>query len=167
MDSLGFDSVDIILVCGLPGAGKSHFSRAHFRESERKRVNRREIRRHLYEMLNFGKEWSEDNFDDLDEFLVKHVERKILEQLLHDRQKLVVDNICVTEESRKAYVDLAGQMNRSIGVIFLNTPAKLCLQRNVCRQDPVPGTVITNLSIALELPDEEENFKQILILSDY
>jgi transcriptional regulator of acetoin/glycerol metabolism len=48
-------SLDIVLVCGLPGSGKSHFSREYFQDSERDRVNRKEIHRMLYEMIHFGK----------------------------------------------------------------------------------------------------------------
>ncbi len=167
MEIARFEAVAIILVCGLPGSGKSHFSKAHYQGSERRRINRKEIRRHLYEMLNFEEKWSEENFDDLDEFLVKHVERKIIEQLLHNKQKLLVDNTSVTKSSRKAYIDLANKTRRNIGIIFLNTPVKLCLQRNTQRYDPVPGTVITNLSAALELPSKDEGLSEVLILDDY
>ena len=118
-------------------------------------------------MLNFGEKWSEENFYNLDEFLVKHVERMILEQLLHNKQKLLIDNTSITESARKAYLDLAKQMKRSIGIIFLNTQLKLCLQRNSQRSAPVPGTVITNFAADLELPTEEEGFAQVLVLNDY
>ena len=167
MDRTRLDSLNIILVCGLPGSGKSHFSKTHFQNADRRRINRKEIRRHLYEMLNFGRTWSEDKFEDADEFLVKHVERKTMEHLLQGKHKLLVDNTSVTRSSRQAYVSLAQRMRCSIGVVFLNTPVKLCLERNAQRDDPVPGLAITNLAAALELPSENEGFREIVIVENY
>ena len=104
-----FQNLEIILVCGLPGSGKSHFARTHFLQSGRKRVNRKEIRRLLFEMTNFGQKWSEKDFAASDEFLVKHVERKIVEHLLQNHQKLLIDNTSVSRESRKGYLSIAHQ----------------------------------------------------------
>ena len=85
MDLAKFQSLDMVLVCGLPGSGKSRFAAEFFADSGRDRVNRKEIHRLLYEMIHFGKKWSEKAFDELDDFLVKHVERKIIEHLLQNR----------------------------------------------------------------------------------
>ena len=167
MDRARLDSLNMILVCGLPGSGKSHFSKSHFQNTDRKRINRKEIRRHLHEMLNFGEKWSEENFNESDEFLVKHVERKTIEHLLQGKYKLLVDNTSVTKSSREAYIHLAQRMHCNIGVIFLDTPLKLCLERNRQRHDPVPGLAITNLSAALELPTEDEGFREVIILDNY
>ncbi len=167
MDLTQYNNLDIILVCGLPGSGKSHFSKASFKDSGHKRVNRKEIRGLLYEMSHFGEPWSEELFSETDESIVKHVERKILEHLLQKRQKVLIDNTSVTVSSRKTYINLAKQMNRSIGVIFLNIPLIKCLQRNRSRQDRIPDTVISNLSATIELPKKEEGFKQVLIIDNY
>jgi len=47
MDLRRFQDVDLVMVCGLPGSGKSHFAKTYFQASGRKRVNRKEIRRLL------------------------------------------------------------------------------------------------------------------------
>ena len=167
MNKTRLDSLDIILVCGLPGSGKSHFARSYFQNTGRKRINRKEIRRHLHEMLNFGEKWSEENFSDSDEFLVKHVERKTIEHLLQGKHKLLVDNTSVTKSSREAYIHMAERMHCSIGIIFLDAPLKLCIARNRERDDPAPDVAIANLSASLELPTEEEGFRELVILDDY
>ena len=167
MDLSKFEALDILLVCGLPGSGKSAFSKQYFSNSGRARVNRKEIHRLLYEMIHFGKRWTEQEFDALDEHLVKHVERKIIEQLLQKNQKVLVDNTSVSESSRKSYVGIAQQMHRTIGAIFLYTPPATCLQRNREREDPVPERVISNLAAAIDLPGKEEGFKEVLVLKDY
>jgi predicted kinase len=167
MDLASFQPLDIILVCGLPGSGKSQFSRQFFAESGRDRVNRKEIHRLLYEMIHFGKKWTEKEFDALDDHLVKHVERKIIEQLLQSGQKVLVDNTSVSESSRKTYVGIAQQMHKTIGAIFLHTPPATCLERNRGREDPVPERAISNLAAAIDIPRSEEGFKAVLVLKDY
>jgi len=59
MDLGRFQGIEIVLVCGLPGSGKSHFARTHFLQSGRKRINRKELRRLIFEMSNFGRKWTE------------------------------------------------------------------------------------------------------------
>jgi predicted kinase len=167
MDLKKFEKTDIVLVCGLPAAGKSHFARKFFADSGRKRVNRKEIRRLLYEMTSFGNKWSESMFSHVDENLVKHTERKLIEHLLVNNEKILVDNTCITAASRKIYVSIAGRFKKSIAIILLNTPVLLCLERNKGKEDPVPGTVISNLSAALTVPAKEEGFNQIMVINDY
>jgi predicted kinase len=162
-----FDDLDMVLVCGLPGAGKSHFCVRHFKQSGRLRINRKEIRRLLYEMTHFGEKWSEEYFESHDEFLVKHVEKKIAEHLLQNKQKVLVDNTSVSRESRKAYLATARALNKSAGAIFLDVSREKCMERNRSREDSIPDTVITNLSLTTELPEKHEGFQAILVVEDY
>ena len=164
MDLSRFESLDVVLVCGLPGSGKSYFCRNHFQASGRLRVNRKEIRRLLYEMLYLGKKWSEADFSSSDEFLVKHVERKIIEHLLQNRKKVLIDNTSVSVASRRSYLAVVQGMRKSIGLIFLNVPALRCLQQNRMREDPVPEMVISNLAAGLAPPRPDEGFQEVLVL---
>jgi bifunctional polynucleotide phosphatase/kinase len=145
MDLSPFESLDVVLVCGLPGSGKSHFCRSRFQSSGRLRVNRKEIRRLLYEMLAFGK--------------------KIIEHLLQNRQKVLIDNTSVSASSRKSYVAIAQGMRKSIGLVFLDVPARRCLEQNRLREDPVPEMVISNLAAAVDPPRQDEGFQEVLILT--
>jgi predicted kinase len=167
MDLERLHPLDVVVVAGLPGSGKSHFAGQFFRDQDRLRVNRKEIRSALYEMMHFGSPWSEREFDAHDEFLVKHVERKIIEHLLQNRKKVLVDTVSVTAESRRHYVALAQQMHRSIGIVFLDTPTAHCRERNAKREDPVPDTAISNLAAALEPPQKGEGFREVMIVHGY
>ena len=167
MDVQRFQNVDIIVVCGLPGSGKSHFASAHFSGSGRLRVNRKELRRLLFEMTHFGQKWSEKEFASSDEFLVAHLERKIIEHFLQNHKKLLIDNTSMSRESRKHYLTTARQAGKSIGAIFLDTPVAECLQRNRLRGDSIPDRVISNLAAEKELPEVSEGYKDVMIVTDY
>ena len=167
MDLEKFLPLDVILVCGLHGSGKSYFSRTYLNANGRKRINRKEIRRLLYEMTSFGDAWTEDRFNEQDEFLVSHVERRIYEHLLQNRCPVLIDSTNVTVDSREHYVAVARTMKKSIGCIFLNIPLKQCLERNRGREDQISEGIITNLYAAMELPTKAEGFRELLILENY
>ena len=167
MDIKAFYNLDIVLVCGLPGSGKSHFAKKYFQNDNRKRINRKEIRRHLFEMITFGESWHEENFDQHDEHLVKHVERRIYEHFLQENCKVLVDNTSMRKASRKIYIDTAKRMNKSIGIIFLNTPLQKCIMRNQQQDDQVPNTVISNEYAGMELPEKSEGFDSLGVIQDY
>jgi predicted kinase len=167
MDLGRFQNLDIVVVCGLPGSGKSHFAASHFSGTGRLRVNRKELRRLLFEMTHFGQKWSEKEFASSDEFLVNHVERKIVEHFLQNHKKLLIDNTSMSRESRKPYLTIARQAGRSIGAIFLDTPVARCLERNRAREDSVPERVISNLEAEKELPDIAEGYKDVMVVTGY
>ncbi len=167
MDLQRFHALDVILVCGLPGSGKSHFAGANFAGTDRLRVNRKELRRLLFEMTRFGSKWSEKEFASSDEFLVSHVERKIIEHFLQNHKKLLVDNTNMSRESRKHYLLIGRQMGKSIGAIFLDTPITRCLERNNARADAMPERLISNLAAEKELPDASEGYREVMVVSSY
>jgi len=163
MDVTTFAALDLVLVCGLPGAGKHRTCVSAFKGSGRRRVSRREIRRMLYEMTTFGEPWSEQHYSAVDEVLVKHVERKIIEHLLQNRLPVLVENTCISAASRKAYLAIARGMHRTAGLIFLDTPVADCLEANRKKPDPVPERVIAELAAALERPDAREGFDRLAV----
>ena len=166
LDLEEFYYLDIVLVCGLPASGKSQFAKSNFKPQEFKRINRKEIRRLLFEMTTFEDKWTEKEFANVDEGMVKQIERKLLENFLQNNQKVLIDNTSVSILSRKSYVQLAIQMKKSIGVIFINTPVQTCMQRNHKKSDPIPDRIISNLSAAIEFPDSREGFKEVAIIKE-
>jgi len=157
---------DIILVGGLPSSGKTYIARNTFMDKGRKRISRKEIRRFVYEMTNFGEKWSEQLFTAVNEHFVKHTERKMIEHLLTNGEKIVIINSSLTSDSRKVYVSIAERMRKTLGIIFIDAGIRGCLERNRSLEDPVPENIISRLAAQKTLPDNREKFDSIVLLTD-
>ena len=164
-----FRRSDIVLVCGLPGSGKSFFAKKYFAKAGRKRVNRKEIRQYLYEMITFNDKYSEDKFDLVDEALVKHIEKKIIEHLLQLGERILVDNMSISATSRELYLEIAKRSKKTISAIFINTDLVTCLKRNRERAagEVVADSIISNLVARVEYPDRKEGFAEVLVLDKF
>ncbi len=165
MDTSKMDHLDIILICGLYGSGKTDFAMKYFLGKDRNRISRSEIRKSMYEMTNFGEKWTPDRFSEDTDALVKHIERKIVEHFSHQKKKILVINTYITKKSRQAIVDLARQTKKSIGAIFLNRPLEQCLERNGKSALAVPQEIIYKLNSRIELPDKSEGFDEVMIVT--
>lgn len=163
-----FRRSDIVIICGLPGSGKDHFAKKYFAKSGKKRVSRNDIRKNLYEMTSFGDTWDQTKFDLIDESLVKHIERKIIEHLLQNGNSVIINNRSVSADSRAEYVTLAIRMKKTISAIFINTDVKTCLLNNRMRETAtVPDSVIGNFAARIEYPELSERFKEVLVIENY
>jgi predicted kinase len=158
---------DIILLCGLYGAGKSEFSELYLKNSGRIRISRTEIRKRLYSMINFGKEWVETDFNEDDEVLFKHVERKIFEHYLHKKKKILLVNTFMTVKSRQKFIEIARMNKKTISAIFLDTPMKDCIERNNEKVTGVNESVIMKLNTMKQLPDTSEGFTYVAAMKNF
>jgi len=165
MDLAKIDYLDIILVCGLYGSGKNEFAMKYFRDKDRSRISRSDIRKYLYEMTHFGEPWRADRFTEEDDALVKHIERKTVEQLIHTKKKVIIINTFVTKKSRQAFIDYARQTKKTIGAIFLNRPLEECLERNARNENPTPQEIIYKLHHRIEIPEKSEGFSEVITVS--
>ncbi|HPC41473.1 MAG TPA: ATP-binding protein [Spirochaetota bacterium] len=165
MDTSKMDHLDIILLCGLYGSGKTEFAMKYFLGKDRNRISRSDIRKSMYEMTNFGEKWTPDRFSEDTDALVKHIERKIVEHFSHQKKKILIINTYITKKSRQAIVDLARQTKKSIGAIFLNRPLEQCLERNAKSAMAVPQEIIYKLHSRIELPDKNEGFDEVMIVT--
>ncbi len=157
---------NIVLLGGIYGSGKTEFAIKHFMNRSRYRVSRSEIRKHIFEMTNFGKKWTADMFSEEDDVLVKHVERKIIEHYLQNKRKVLVINTFTSVESRKRFVQIAKDMNKSLGMVFLDVPVNICLKNNEAKSSGIPPYVVQNLSNKKVLPSNKEGFSEVIIVTD-
>lgn len=165
MDLTKIHGMDIVILCGIYGAGKMEFARKYFLGRERSRISRSDIRRAMYEMANFGEHWTPERFSEENDSLVKHIERKTVEHFLHFKKNVLVINTFATKKSRRGIIEMARQMKRSIGAIFLNRPLDQCIARNAESSLPVPQEVVYALHHRVELPDKSEGFDEILLVN--
>jgi predicted kinase len=160
------DKCHIVLLGGLYGSGKTEFAIKHFMNKSRYRISRSEIRRLLFEMTNFGRKWTADLFNEEDDVLVKHVERKIIEHFLQNKRNVLVINTFTSIESRKRFITIARDMNKTIGIIFLDIPVDICLKNNEAKSSGIPAYVVQKLSNKKVLPSEKEGFSEVIIVKN-
>ncbi|MBP7737985.1 MAG: AAA family ATPase [Spirochaetes bacterium] len=165
MDISKMENLDIVLLCGLYGSGKMEFAQKYFQGMGRSRISRSEIRRNVYEMTNFGEQWTPDRFSEENDALVKHIERKIVEHLAHQKKKILLINTFITRRSRQAILDLARQTKKTIGAVFLNRTLEQCLDRNSKSALAVPQEVIYKLNSRIELPEKSEGFNEVMVVT--
>ncbi len=165
MDFSRIDNLDIVLLCGLYGSGKMEFAMKYFQDKGRSRISRSDIRKNVYEMTNFGEQWNPDRFSEENDALVKHIERKIVEHLIHQKKKILLINTFITKRSRQSTLDLARQSKKTIGAVFLNRPLEQCLERNSKSSLAVPQEVIYKLHSRIELPEKGEGFNEIMTVA--
>jgi predicted kinase len=165
MDINRFHELNIILLCGLYGSGKTEFAVKFFKGKNRSRISRTEIRKQMFEMTHYGEQWSSENFTEEYDTLVKHIERKTLEHLLFNKQKVLIVNTFLTRKSRKWFIEMAKGMKKTIGAIFLERPLEQCLSRNEHNSLVVPREVVTRLFYKIELPEKSEGFDEALTVT--
>jgi predicted kinase len=165
MDLSKFDHLDIVLICGLYGSGKNEFATRHFLDKDRSRISRSDIRKHMYEMTHFGEKWEAGRFSEENDALVKHIERRIVEHFLHLKKSVLIINTFVTKKSRHGLIDAARQMKKTIGAIFLNRSLEECLERNKHNVVVVPQEVVYNMHHRIELPEKNEGFDEVAVVT--
>ncbi|OHD65709.1 MAG: hypothetical protein A2176_13830 [Spirochaetes bacterium RBG_13_51_14] len=165
MDLSKLERLNIVLVCGLYGSGKNEFAAKYFLDKDRSRVSRSDIRKAMYEMIHFGDRWEANRFTEENDALVKHIERKVVEHFLQLKKNILIINTFATKKSRKSIVDIARQLKRTIGAIYLQRPLEQCLERNKQSAVVVPPEVIYSLSHRIELPEKSEGFDEVMILA--
>lgn len=160
-------SMNMVLLCGLYGSGKTEFALRYLKNDNRYRISRSEIRKLIFEMTSFDKRWSADKFNEEDDVLVKHVERKILEHYLHNKRNILIVNTFMTVQSRARFVKIAKDSRRTIGAIFLDTPVESCHAYNQKHNMAVPTHVVNNLNLKKALPTVKEGFDEVMVVTDF
>jgi predicted kinase len=159
-----FNSFDILLICGVFGSGKNDFARKYFHNGSWNRLSRNEIRKFLYEMTHFGESWESAKFSEEDDVLVKHIERKIMEQYLQHKRHVLAINTFATKQSRQRFVTIAAESKKTIGAIFLNMPLEACLAGYKKHNPTLPEYVLRSMYQKIELPEKREGFTDVLII---
>ncbi len=132
----GHDQLEVIILMGLPGAGKSTWAKdlVHRSNGRYKRINKDDLR----EMLDSGK-WTKEN----EEFIVAARDSLLLAALSAGRS-VIIDDTNLAPEHEERVRNLVG--NRANVVVRLfDTPLEECIIRDRGREHPVGERVIREM----------------------
>lgn len=133
-------------MCGLPGAGKSTFTKKH---GECVVVSSDAIRAELY-----GSE--EEQGDGAKVFAILN---KRVAEALADGHDVIYDATNVTRKGRRAIIKRFDAVHVCV---FINTSKDECIRRNANRTRHVPVEVIEKMAERLAVPTIAEGFSKII-----
>lgn len=145
---MGAGEQSVILVVGLPGAGKSTW------------LAERGARPLSSDAMRILLSDDEDNqtihmqvFEALRYLLVKRLQLGVAETY--------VDATNLTRMHRRPFLELAARYGARAEAVWFATPLEVCLERNARRERRVPEDVMRAMAEAFEEPSEEEGFARI------
>ncbi|KAE8877593.1 hypothetical protein PF005_g15217 [Phytophthora fragariae] len=153
------ETTDLLVLCGIPGSGKSSFRRALIKRSIASRAAPRTVRADnaLYQP------WTEIHSDEIGR---KGCERTIGQRSL---RRAILDRCNGVAADRKKFLGLAATWSQHATAVVFDTPTKLCEARAMQRADhPTlpPGRrvklAIHQHSSTFEYPDLAEGFQTIV-----
>ena len=133
----------LFVLCGLPGSGKSSWAQAH---PQYVTVSSDAIRAELY-----GHEETQGDPQEVFAEMDKRVS-----SLLDEGKDVIYDATNISAKIRKNIIAKFPQATPIC--IFLDTPVKECIKRNLKRKRHVPEHIIMRMNKNLEPPTAEENF---------
>lgn len=115
--------MQLLILRGIPGCGKSTFAHQWLKEGERRaRVNRDDIR-----MQFFGKETG------VDENMVTQIEHQQVDSLLKSGYSVVVDDTNIRHKYIKAFVGIAKRYNAAVAIKQFDVSLKTAIDQNTVR----------------------------------
>jgi predicted kinase len=129
--------MEIVVLCGVPGSGKSTLSRTMF--SDYVRIN-------------------------LDTLRTRHREDVAISQAISRQRSMVIDNTNVTSRVRRKYIEIARKHGFRVRAVCLVCPPSLAISRNSKRKgtkEYVPVSAIMRYYRIFEIPTKEEGFDSV------
>ncbi|KAH7040208.1 polynucleotide kinase 3 phosphatase [Microdochium trichocladiopsis] len=139
---------DIVLFCGMPGAGKSTFYWRHLKPLGYERINQDTLKR----------------LDKCFQVATEH---------LRAGESVVIDNTNGAPERRKEWIDLARKFNVPIRCVWFKTPMALCEHNDVVRalnagslnpeqRTALPKMAFTGFNARFKEPKAKEGFEDVV-----
>jgi predicted kinase len=131
---------EIIVMCGLPGSGKSTYMKEHL-EDTHVRIN-------------------------LDMLKTRRKEKILLTTCVASGIKCVIDNTNVTRAERENYIDIAKLNKIPIKCVYIQKDVKTCISQNKLRPVHVPDIAIYTKNKKFEMPDISEGFDEVIVIPE-
>ncbi len=156
-----FTKPQLLMLIGLPGSGKSILGqRIANQYPESKIISTDVIRSQLFGDANIQGRWL---------LIWREIERQLREVLIKNLPIAIYDATNVVRKQRKEVIKLARKIGfNQITGIWLNTPVKLCLNRNQNRDRTVSSEVILEMADHLydAPPTLEDGFEELIYCFD-
>lgn len=149
----------IVVMCGFPRSGKTTYTQKYLKDFYRISVD------DLIAMTSHNFEIKLGNF-------YTKVEKVMINELVSTGYDVVIDKTALTRKSRKRILN---KINQGIGlgklpkpflkVIFVDTPAEICVERNIKTQK-VPPFIMGQMIRSFEMPTLEEGWDEVVRIRD-
>ena len=141
----------LIVLCGLPGSGKSTYANYLTESGHFECVSTDQIRKELY-----GSENTQGNGKEVFTTAFLHLQAYGLV-----KKNCVFDATNITPRARKKVVQGCRKYYDLIICKYINTPLDVCLHRNSRRERIVPTEVILRMANNFVMPSREEGFDYV------
>lgn len=142
---------ELLIMIGLPGAGKSTWCKENIKSPSKKYVSRNEIR---FSLLEDGDEYFSKEKEVCEKFY------GTITQYLKEGYDVVADATHLNAASRKKLIYNIDGYTKVMGM-FIDTPLKECLENNEKRKGTrsyVPRSVIRRMATQLSFPGVDEPY---------
>lgn len=147
---------ELIVLCGLPGSGKSTYTRKKFGDT------------HVVICADeFRKIHTGRDFYPPAECVINQMVRVTVEVLLRRSMPVVIDMTCLTVTSRLKWIDLAKRCDAPVRCLWMDIATSVCLERNARRERKVPADVIDAMATRFIPPLEGEGFDTITRVTEW
>jgi predicted kinase len=148
---------NMIILCGLPGAGKSTWIKTHNKGFTVVKLDwiRQEIYGH--------------QFHTNAEFFIIGMARSMVRLLLSQGKNVIIDGTGLTRGIRNDWIEIGNDYNANIKIVWIKTSIETCLKRNSKRKNKVPEDVIQRMNsmfcppIPLDFYNQNSKVKVIVI----
>lgn len=151
----------VILVCGLPGAGKSTWIANNFSLDETIIVRPDD---YLTDALG-NYVWTPERANKAWALCYRRVGGFLTGRVY--APTLVFDAQLLTPLDRNALLGICGGAGLAVEAVYVDTPLEVCIQRNLVREAGrgLPATVLTRAAQRAVLPTEKEGFDRVTVVS--
>ena len=147
----------LIVMCGIPGSGKSFFAEEYKNAHDNYFVVSTD---------SIRKEKLGDESDQRDGWDIFMTAYERMTELLQAGHNVIFDATNIHRKSRrkiiKYFKKVFGDAVRLV-CIYMTTPLSVCLRRNTNREWRVPESVIRNMYMDFSTPDKEEGWDEVLM----
>ena len=137
---------ELIVLCGLPGSGKSTYAKKKWSNS------------HVIICADeFRKVYTGKDFDLSAEHMIHLMVSTTVEVLLKRSMPVVIDMTSLTTKSRLKWIDLARKCGAPVRCVWMDVATSVCLERNARRERKVPAHVIDGMASRFKPPSGPNN----------